>query len=290
MKIAYCSDLHLERYVLRLRGFHETKLYTPGEPLPVRPEAFPKLKNTENADVLVLAGDICNFRQFLNGENDSFFEYVSKEFPEVIWVFGNHEYYNAGLTDSWHKRIVEKIEDEYTNIYATHRGILEYEGVTFLCGTMWTDFDKANSIKMTRCHLGMPDYEFINQTDLCFDNERLTPDHVLSEHRKTVGMFEDYLSSVLENEKSYPIVCVSHHAPSWNSIVPKYIRNELNPAFVSDLDYMATISSNVKYWIHGHTHDKMKYKLTENCTVVCNPHGYIDFDMREDFKLEHFEV
>jgi predicted phosphodiesterase len=62
MKIAYCSDLHLE--------------FGPLE-----------LKNEKDADILILAGDICvESSDFPMG----FFENISKEFPLIFYVLGNH--------------------------------------------------------------------------------------------------------------------------------------------------------------------------------------------------------
>ena len=67
MKIAYCSDLHLEFADLILT-------------------------NDENADVLVLAGDICVAKHFT--KKLEFFQKVSEEFPKVLYVIGNHEHYH----------------------------------------------------------------------------------------------------------------------------------------------------------------------------------------------------
>ena len=82
MKIALASDLHIEFGTLELH-------------------------NTEAADVLVLAGDICVARDIELMNNNfysqrvraerylAFFEQVSKEFPKVVYVMGNHEHYHG---------------------------------------------------------------------------------------------------------------------------------------------------------------------------------------------------
>ena len=77
MKIALASDLHLEF----------------GDII---------LKNTENADVLILAGDICVINHFRFGNHYSeryfnFFKRVSEEFPHVIYILGNHEFYDYDI-------------------------------------------------------------------------------------------------------------------------------------------------------------------------------------------------
>lgn len=285
MKIAYCSDLHLEFFHSKYRG---TRIIDRDNPVEFNP--FHTLENKEGAEVLILAGDICNIGQFLSGKDDKFWDHVTKEYTEVIWVFGNHEYYGYSLSDSLHKRVSDYIEGRWNNLYATHRGILEYNGVSFVCGTMWTDYDRGNPNAMLHVQMGLADYNQISVLDTqYYGREMLTPNHVLGEHKKTIGMFEEYLSNVLESGNNSPIVCITHHAPSLKSIMPKYLMSSINPGFASDLDYLTMLTPNLKYWIHGHMHDKMGYKLN-GCQVLCNPHGYIDYENIGIFKLDYFEV
>ena len=70
MKISYGSDIHLEFGYL--------------DPV-----------NKDNANVLVLAGDICVERTFLNNRCEEFFNKCSDEFEHVIYLVGNHEYYHG---------------------------------------------------------------------------------------------------------------------------------------------------------------------------------------------------
>jgi len=82
MKIALASDIHLEF-------------------------ADINLQNTENADVLILSGDICvaedigkpDPNNFLEGARSSrivdFFKRCSFQFPHVVYVMGNHEHYHG---------------------------------------------------------------------------------------------------------------------------------------------------------------------------------------------------
>jgi len=82
MKIAICSDLHLEFGDL---------FFT----------------NTDNADVLILSGDICkasevkqrDIYEIMEGTRSSrlhdFFKRCTFQFPHVIYVMGNHEHYDG---------------------------------------------------------------------------------------------------------------------------------------------------------------------------------------------------
>ena len=98
MKLALCSDLHLEFGDL-------------------------VLTNTENADVLILSGDIMiasdlhdhpepevpytpevlktlGNRQIAAHKCRDFLKRVSNEFPHVIYIAGNHEYYHGNFPGS----------------------------------------------------------------------------------------------------------------------------------------------------------------------------------------------
>ena len=69
MKIAVCSDLHLEFGNI-------------------------DLQNTENAEVLILSGDICVASKW-DEDIKQFFANCSERFPHVIYLMGNHEHYNG---------------------------------------------------------------------------------------------------------------------------------------------------------------------------------------------------
>ena len=87
MKFALGSDLHLE--------FGDINL-----------------QNTDNADVLILGGDICvaadigkpDSNNFMEGAKSNritdFFKRCSFQFPHVIYIMGNHEHYHGDFATS----------------------------------------------------------------------------------------------------------------------------------------------------------------------------------------------
>ena len=71
MKIALASDLHLEIGDITLT-------------------------NQENADVLILSGDICTVKTFKKKPKEramvkDFFRRCAFQFPQVVYVLGNHD-------------------------------------------------------------------------------------------------------------------------------------------------------------------------------------------------------
>ena len=69
-------------------------------------------------------------------------------------------------------------------------------------------------------------------------------------------------------------IVMTHHSPSMKSVHPKFGVDALNYAFSNTrLEDFIMDNPNIKYWVHGHTHDSHDYMIGE-CRVVCNPRGY----------------
>ena len=72
-----------------------------------------------------------------------------------------------------------------------------------------------------------------------------------------------------------PTVVITHHAPTLNSIHPRFAGSPLNGLFVTDAQDLVA-ASGARLWIHGHTHDSFDYQV--QCTrVLCNPRGYVNW-------------
>jgi Icc-related predicted phosphoesterase len=76
-------------------------------------------------------------------------------------------------------------------------------------------------------------------------------------------------------------VVVTHHAPSSQSVHPRYARDLLTPAFASNLENLVE-GDRVALWIHGHMHESFDYEIY-GTRVVCNPRGYAPKALNEDF-------
>ena len=156
-KIAYCSDVHIE--------------FGPLE-----------VKNTENADVLVLAGDIIvgaslydhdethvlmdsgrNFKVQASDNFHTFFENCCKEFKDVIYIFGNHEYYHGDFATQI-SYVREKLA-RLTNLHILEKETISLDDVTFICGTMWTNFNNNDSLAKWDIEHSMNDYNIIKNSN-----------------------------------------------------------------------------------------------------------------------------
>lgn len=311
MKIAICSDLHLEFRTI-------------------------VLENTEGADVLVLSGDIIVERDldmydrrqvemgFSNKRSDAFHEFFqtcAENFPYVIYVAGNHEHYHGDyrFTCNELKRKLAYIK----NLYVLDREVKVIDDVTFIGGTLWTDMNKEDPITLFHMKsmmndfvcvtnsnnqvnykvympvdkpVGMTDEEWLqqpvetrNKPVFKLRDAKFTPEDAVADHRKMVEYIQVVTAMLGKNDNKY--VVVGHHAPSRQSTHPRYKHDQvMNGGYSSDLDLFIEDRPCIKLWTHGHTHEPFDYMIGET-RIVCNPRGYKGHEQRaEDFELKFVDV
>ena len=282
MKIALCSDLHLE--------FGDINL-----------------KNEENADVLILSGDILiaqdlhdhphmDYDPYTSGaladlgrrqqtalRFRDFIKRCSFQFPHVVYVAGNHEFYHGKFIGS-----LQDLRDEcskYSNVYFMEDDMRTINDVTFIGSTLWTDMNKGDPLTLHAVADMMNDYRIIRHDGHGYS--KLRPAHTADRHRKSVG----YIRTIIEGKFDEKFVVVGHMAPSKLSVHPRYQNDTLmNGAYASDLSEFIMDHPQIKLWTHGHTHHKFDYMIGST-RIVCNPRGYIGYEDSADFfELQYLEV
>jgi hypothetical protein len=79
-------------------------------------------------------------------------------------------------------------------------------------------------------------------------------------------------------------VVITHHAPSRNSVHPRFACSPLSACFVSNAERLLD-GSRVQLWIHGHTHDSFDYRVN-GTRVICNPRGYAKDGVNENPRFD----
>lgn len=224
--------------------------------------------DTDKDDVLVLAGDIGVANTL------STFDPVKEwapRFRKVIQICGNHEYYHGSLL-----RVRTKIKEylgDIPNWTLADNEVVRVDDVSFICGTLWTDFKKGNPMAMDAIRRGLNDYNYI-RTGHNLENayiKRISPHDIMNEHFITKNfMFKAIVDEKAAGQKT---VVVSHHAPSERSVdFARYGNDIINWAYVSDLSN-EILDTEPKIWVHGHTHTSFDYPIGET-RVKTNPRGY----------------
>ena len=233
------------------------------------------IDNANNADVLILGGDIMIASKVHRPESEygirfrNFLGRVSRKFPHVVYVMGNHEFYDSG-------KFFDSINDMraacevHSNIYLLERDTKIIDDVVFVGGTLWTDMNKFDPLTMHAVRDMMNDYRAIRNDKNGFIP--LKPADTVDRHRRT----RDYIEFVAKENKDKKVVVVGHHSPSLLSCHPQYANDHLmNGAYHSDLSGIMLDNPQIKLWTHGHTHHCFDYTIGQT-RVVCNPRGYHD--------------
>ena len=282
MKIAVCSDLHLEFQDLNLT-------------------------NDEGAEVLILSGDIMIAEDLHNHKHFDYNPYTpgaladlgrrqqtalrfrdflkrcSFQFPHVIYIAGNHEFYHG----RW-KASLDHLREEcaqFSNIYFLENDIKTIGDFTFIGCTLWTDMNKGDPLTLHAINDMMNDFKIIRNDEHGYT--KLRPAHAMYRHQQSVG----YIKNIVQGKHDEKFVVVGHHAPSRQSTHPKYKNDVLmNGGYSSDLSEFILDHPQIKLWTHGHTHDPFDYMIGTT-RIVCNPRGYAGWDeMADKFQLKYLDI
>ena len=279
MRVALCSDLHLE--------FQDINL-----------------QNTEGADVLILSGDIfiaedlhshpeinyshLEIKVLEHGQARAqrfrdFLKRCAFQFPHVVYVAGNHEFYHG----RWQASLAHLRQEcsKFSNVYFLENDVKIINDITFIGATLWTDCNKGDPLTLHALTDMMNDFRIIRNDEHGYT--KLRPAHAMYRHQKTLS----YLKAVLPDMKDKKVVFVGHHAPTFNSVHGRYRNDKLmNGGYASDLSEFILDHPEIALWTHGHMHDPVDYMVGAT-RVVCNPRGYAGHDVQADvFELKFLDI
>lgn len=266
MKVAIASDLHLEFGDL-------------------------DFDNVDHADVLLLGGDIMVARDVSDrgtsgDRSDSFHAFMqrcSERFPHVIYILGNHEHYHGDFAKS--AGYLKEKFGYLENLHILDNETLQLGEITFIGGTLWTDMNRRDPLTLFHMKTMINDFRCVQNSGraVSFRDEqgkfhnrvgKFSPDDAADVH----DSFVQYIDIITEKKWDQKFVVVGHHAPSHQSIHPRYADNHvMNGGYSSDLTEFILDRPQIKLWTHGHTHDAFDYRIGST-RVVCNPRGYIGYE------------
>jgi hypothetical protein len=308
MKIAVCSDIHLEFGTI-------------------------SLENTEGANVLILGGDICVAKDLNNRDEyaladrfrrsetwHQFFQECCARFPHVIYIVGNHEHYHGDFRDT-----IGRLRDKLgylVNLHILDKQMVQIGDVKFIGGTLWTDMNNEDPITLLHIKGMMNDFRCVDNSNRVVNYKApiykkdengeyimqkigeinslvedgfefktrvatFSPEDAVEDHKKML----DYIRIMIEGKFDEKFVVVGHHAPSKQSTHPRYADEVImNGGYSTALDEFIMDHPQIKLWTHGHTHEDFDYMIGST-RIVCNPRGYDAYEDRADrFQLKFVEV
>jgi predicted phosphodiesterase len=204
------------------------------------------------ADVLVVAGDLAvgprNCASLLNT--------LSKHYPHVVYVAGNHEYYGYHLSEF-------KIGLP-SNVHFLNPGKVKIDNVTFIGATLWTDFRHDVKIKQLAAR-AIADFTRISN----FSPERAA----------SISKLErEYIKFQYEETQGKKVI-ITHFLPAIQCVSPYWALRggELNKYFANDMDeWVETLEDTT--WLFGHTHDRINTRIGST-NLISNPYGYHNYEV-----------
>jgi predicted phosphodiesterase len=265
MKFRLMSDLHLE--------------------FEARPKDFTPIPLQDDKDtVLILAGDIAT-----GMDAEGFLFAMCKRFYKVVYVLGNHEFYNKEynkIRRQWNDYPALPgnfilLDDHTVVVEDPHNST---EQVRLVGGTMWTDFDGQDWHKMNTAQGGMNDFYCIKFKETPerdgskgYRKRKFLPMDTVRAHQQTTFAIRETLRESFDGET----VVITHHLPHPLCVHRQFRNDPLNSAYVTNLD--ADIEEfDIAVWCHGHTHTNVD-ETVHGTRILCNPRGYVPHDLNKGF-------
>lgn len=254
MKFRLLSDLHLE-FEKRIVDYI---------PIPLK---------DDKTTVLILAGDIA-----LGIDAVPFIQKMCKRFYKVVYILGNHEFYYNEYNKT-RKRWNDRPEMPGNFIFLDdHVAIIDE--IRLIGGTLWTDFDNNDYFAKALAAQGMTDFQcakFKEGKEGNYRRRNLCPNDTILAHKQTLFFITETLRIPFDG----PTIVITHHLPHPLCISQEFRTNQLNPAYMTNLD--AVIEDNeIAVWVHGHTHTNVDIEV-HGTRILCNPRGYFPDDLNREF-------
>lgn len=244
MRVRYLGDLHLE--------------YT---------DMLPAYLPSVGEDLVVLAGDIA---PGLAG-----IQWAQVAIPDrpVVYVLGNHEFHG----EDFDRLIVEaRATCSGSQVHLLENSSIEFMGCRILGCTLWTDFRLFGESTAERAadfaEGYMPDFTEVRRLD-----RFIVTQDMVARCRESRA----WLDAEIEGS-AQPLLVVTHHAPSFSTMNPRYAGAISSAAFHNDFDDL--MRRPVRAWIHGHSHHST-VKRVNGIPLLTNQRGY-PMEASGDFSWE----
>lgn len=225
MRIWLMSDLHFEF-------------------MPDRGAAFCETLDIEDAEIVVLAGDLCAGKML----EESLARVCRAVAPvPVLYVLGNHEYYHNSMDET--EDMARRAEKDNDNLFFLHRTSYTHKSRVFRGCTLWFDAREVG-----RHGWRFSDFTMIRGGDPnLFTAARLD---------------RDFLDKVTGPQD----VVITHHLPSYDLVADQYKGSDINDFFVHNCASLIQ-RAQPRLWLYGHTHTPSDRTLY-GTRFVTQPLGY----------------
>ena len=231
------------------------------------------------ADVVVFAGDVSN----RVGHTMRWLVDLRERYPHVVWVAGNHDFYNQGFHETQIYRagdpptphtVTEMVDYYRTQSHAhgidfLYRQGVNIQGINFLGATGWHDYVAGAPVSQA------------DQIDAWYHTIRDTvipwQAYDKPHHSQPVlaGAQDVQALQTLVDMAMGPAIVVTHHLPhrdlcwqkphdrAWTALHGSFANTRLE----------SITDPKIRMWIYGHTHQR-GMKTINGQQYMCNARGY----------------
>ena len=235
MDFQIASDLHIDTH---------GGLNAPASCFPIR-----------KAPILLLCGDVYPFAK---PEYPEILKRVAEPFEMVMYVPGNHEYYDSSYSID---PVIEEACFSLGNVVFMNKRSVNIREMQFIGATLWTNNPTDESARRT-----MNDYAFIHN---------MTP-------RRSHDIHKEHREFIVQSVKSAKqegrvgAVVMTHHVPDNRLAFDITSRSpDVFPFYFSSDMQGVTNDGFIKVWAHGHSHEAYRTKLASTGPIFAsNALGY----------------
>ena len=249
MKIAFCSDLHLD---------HAEK--------PIKVALAKQIKNSD-CDIVVVAGDIAQINHL---ENE--LAYFTRRCEKICYIVaGNHEYYTSSMYDT--DLLMQSLNSRYKYIkYLPSIGIQELTKDTCLIG--WNSMYDCLYGRFSggRYTFELADFTYIDELKHLTRNQIqgfvVSLGNMLAKHIREVltTAFSKYKNVIaVTHVPPFPEVCLFNGGPSEIEALPFFCNKQMGDVL---LDIMGEYKDNNLTLLAGHTHSYAEKQVYDNFKVI----------------------
>lgn len=209
------------------------------------------------AEYLILAGDI---GQPVDSNYHTFFQYVTSNWKKVIYVPGNHEYYDTTgiMTINRTNLMIEDMAEKYDNLYYLNNGQVQIDDITIIGSVLWSSPEYKDKLTDFRMNI--------------FDDEGcITLDRFKNLNRECIEYLEKTLNNIDDERK---VIVITHFLPLMKTEIPnsKFENDPEIDSYLGNKLYHLINKANI--WVSGHTHEKFDFNY-KGTRWMCNAYGQL---------------
>jgi predicted phosphohydrolase len=205
-----------------------------------------------SADILILAGDICHSCTMY--KHKKFFSYINNSFKKIIFIPGNHEFYNNDfITLEESEKNMKNFLSEYKNIVYLNNDFIRIDNYLLAGSTFWFKPDVINT---------------------WFRIPNITTKNVSDMNEKSINFFKYVKKQKIHDEtvifiSHYPKLLYKKEKDINSTIQSEKTEDESDTDNENLIEYYDAFSTYdlPSIWISGHTHKNKIEEINETVFI-----------------------